>query len=541
MWDIIKTGLILTFYSLIAGALLAFVYIKTAPIIESNKQAAAGESVMAEVLPGISGGFEQQGAGSEFPYWIGYSDANVKKPGGYVFIVSGKGYSSTIDAMVGVDSDLKVTGVKILSQQETPGLGDKITEIRPGESDPWFTRQFISKSASDDLRVKKDGGIIDALSGATISSRAVSGSVNIGLKQLEAILKNESFTPPEEPAPGEEEETPHVMPTDDILVEVMPGMAGGYELKDERSDFPYWIAYRDAGKSTTGGYLFVAREEGFASTIQTLVGVSADGKITSIKILFQEETEGYGTRVEEILKGEKDPWFPRQFIGKSASDDIALKQDSGTIDGITDATISSRAFTTSINTGLKRLKAVLSGETYIPIAEPAKSSPDKEETEIEVEEQSIRISPEKALTAVLPNMAGGYVLKDEESEFPYWIGYRDKEKSQVGGYLFVAFGEGFGSTIETLIGADPSGKIVGIKILYQEETLEYGDKIVEIIEGEKDPWFPRQFIGKSTSDTIALKQDGGVIDGITDATISAKAVTESIDTGLRKLMEVLGK
>ena len=352
------------FFTLVAGALLAFVHIKTAPIIESHKQAAAGESVMAELLTNMSGGFEPQGVGSEFPYWVGYKDSGKKKPGGYIFITRGKGYSSTIEAMVGVDGDIKINRVKILFQQETPGLGDKIMEIRPRESDPWFTRQFIGKSASDDIRIKKDGGIIDAISGATISSRAVTGAIDKGLKRLTAVLKNEPFTPPAEPAvttPEEEkkEEAPVIMPVDDVLAGVLSGMAGGYVLKDEGSDFPYWIAYSDTGKSKPGGHLFIARGEGFASTIETLVGVDPDGKIVGIKILYQEETEEYGDRILEIREGEKDPWFPRQFLGKSASDTIRLKKDGGTIDGITSATITSSAFTASIDTGLKRLMDIL--------------------------------------------------------------------------------------------------------------------------------------------------------------------------------------
>ena len=105
MRDIIKYGSVLMLFNLIAGALLAFVYIKTTPIIEANKMAAAGENVMAEVLPGVSGGFDQKGEGSDFPYWTGYTDSGKRNIGGYVFITREKGYSSTIESMVGIDID----------------------------------------------------------------------------------------------------------------------------------------------------------------------------------------------------------------------------------------------------------------------------------------------------------------------------------------------------------------------------------------------------------------------------------------------------
>ena len=57
--------------------------------------------------------------------------------------------------------------------------------------------------------------------------------------------------------------------------------------------------------------------------------------------------------------------------------------------------------------------------------------------------------------------------------------------------------------------------------------------------GEDDPWFTRQFLGKSASDNIALVEDGGDIDAVTEATISSRAVTEPVNNGLKKLMEII--
>ena len=79
------------------------------------------------------------------------------------------GYSSIINALVGVDLNNKITGIGIISQQETPGLGSNIEK----ES---FLSQFIGKGI-EDLNIKKDGGKIDAVTGATISSRAITSGV----------------------------------------------------------------------------------------------------------------------------------------------------------------------------------------------------------------------------------------------------------------------------------------------------------------------------------------------------------------------------
>jgi len=383
--EIVKLSTVLMLYTLIAGALLAFVYIKTSPIIESNKMAASGDTVMKQVFPGMDGGFEKQGEKSEFPYWVGYMDAEKKKPGGYIFITRGKGYSSTIEIMVGVDIDGTITGVKIISQQETPGLGDRIEEIRTGEDSPWFTSQFVGKSLSDNLSLTKDDGIIDAISGATISSSAVTNSIKSGLNNLQAVLAGEEVVI-EEPEEIIEEETKTaalIIPSNEDIAEVLPDMNGGYEVIGEESEFPYWIGYQDTGKKKPCGYTFVAHGKGFASTIQILVGTDADGTIIGIKTLSQEETPGYGGKIEEIREGENEPWFIRQFIGKSVSYNIALNENGGDIDAISGATITSTAVTKSINIGLNNLKDALAGKKF-----PKRTEPEKEKAN-EIEEENL--------------------------------------------------------------------------------------------------------------------------------------------------------
>ncbi len=186
MRNVLKLGIILMMYSMFAGVSLALVNLKTMSLIEENKLKAE-EKTRADVLPGIAGGFKLMGEYSEFPYWVGYFDIEKTKSGGYVFIARGKGYSSTIETMVGIDMDGKIIGAKILFQKETPGLGTRIEQIRHGETEPWFTRQFIGKTMVDDIKVSKDGGNIDAITGATISSRAVTSSINRGLVELKKV------------------------------------------------------------------------------------------------------------------------------------------------------------------------------------------------------------------------------------------------------------------------------------------------------------------------------------------------------------------
>ena len=91
---------------------------------------------------------------------------------GYVIEVTPSGFGGTIDMVVGVDMDGVVTGVSIISMSETSGLGANASKDS-------FRSQFVGKSGT--LAVSKDGGDIDALTGATITSRAVTSGVNTAL------------------------------------------------------------------------------------------------------------------------------------------------------------------------------------------------------------------------------------------------------------------------------------------------------------------------------------------------------------------------
>ena len=84
---------------------------------------------------------------------------------GYAFLAIGKGYGGNIDILVGLENETTVKGVTIISHLETPGLGARVTESS-------FREQFAGLNI-DDVALKGDDGQIDAITGATISSRAV--------------------------------------------------------------------------------------------------------------------------------------------------------------------------------------------------------------------------------------------------------------------------------------------------------------------------------------------------------------------------------
>ncbi len=106
-----------------------------------------------------------------------YSDGDKV---GYAFLAIGKGYGGDINILVGLEDEETVKGIKIVSQEETPGLGTRITE-------PSFTDQFVGVEIND-IALSRDGGQIDAITSSTISSSAVVEAVrNTALEKVKLL------------------------------------------------------------------------------------------------------------------------------------------------------------------------------------------------------------------------------------------------------------------------------------------------------------------------------------------------------------------
>lgn len=96
-------------------------------------------------------------------------------------LIAPGGYSGAINLIMGVDRNGKVLGVRVISHAETPGLGDKI-EVSKSNWILKFDGQSLQNLTVEQWAVKKDGGIFDQFSGATITPRAIVKAVHQGLK-----------------------------------------------------------------------------------------------------------------------------------------------------------------------------------------------------------------------------------------------------------------------------------------------------------------------------------------------------------------------
>lgn len=185
MNKIIKNTVILTLITLIAGICLGAVYeITKEPIAQA--QDAAKKEAWQQVFPDADvNDFElvdvDQKAADEAIKDLGVKATidevcTVGEEGYVVTATDKEGYGGDIKITVGITADGTINGISILSISETAGLGMRATE-------PAFYEQYQGKQA-EKFVVSKDGGDgepIDALSGATITSRAVTGAVNAAL------------------------------------------------------------------------------------------------------------------------------------------------------------------------------------------------------------------------------------------------------------------------------------------------------------------------------------------------------------------------
>ena len=167
---ILRLALTLLAITAVVAAALAGVNMITAPAI-AQLNAQKTQEAIELVLPG--GGEEV----ADFPA-VDLVSKVYASDTGYAVQVTPGGFDNTITMMVGVDTEGKVLGISVISHTETAGLGAVAAAGTPaGEA---FRGQFVGTSGS--VAVTKDGGQLDAITGATITSRAVCAGVNAALE-----------------------------------------------------------------------------------------------------------------------------------------------------------------------------------------------------------------------------------------------------------------------------------------------------------------------------------------------------------------------
>jgi electron transport complex protein RnfG len=188
--------------SLVFGGMLAGIQLALGPAIEANKvnetllkvpELVVGEAQAQSLAPGTLEikplAVEVDKAGKKVRYSV-YEAKRDGKLAGWVAKTSGSGYADKIELLIGFDPQVEtITGLFVLDQKETPGLGNKIV------TDAWRA-QFLHKSTDARLAAVKGKASapneIDAVTGATISSKSVTNIINTAVADLKQPLADKA-------------------------------------------------------------------------------------------------------------------------------------------------------------------------------------------------------------------------------------------------------------------------------------------------------------------------------------------------------------
>ncbi len=173
MREMIKMVVVLTILSFFSGGVLAYIRNNTQERIENQVLEFVKGPAIRAIFEGagnnpVADRFTLKDGDVEITFFVGVFDG---EPRGVAFETAGKGYGGDVGLMVGINvKDNKLIGVSVTTHAETPGMGAK------AKSDPSFAAQFKGLALEQPVAVTQDGGSISAISGATITSRAVSSA-----------------------------------------------------------------------------------------------------------------------------------------------------------------------------------------------------------------------------------------------------------------------------------------------------------------------------------------------------------------------------
>ena len=272
--EFVVPAAVLTAICLVVSGALAGTYQLTEPVIEAAKRAEADASRVVVLPDGKN--FEEVSASGLDNIVDAYKAGNGA---GYVITGKAKGYGGDLQVMAGISSDGKITGVKLMDNNETQGIGSKTGEAS-------YTDQYKGKDST------LDG--VTTISGATVSSKAFESAVNTIFQAYGSLA-------------GVEVAGPEVTPPETIIF-------------PDVTDFTE-VALDGAKKAIKAGdavYVIVMEGQGYshaAGPMEIYVGVGMDGKIAGVAAGANSETAGIGSQALE-------PDYLKAYIGKTSPDGI---------------------------------------------------------------------------------------------------------------------------------------------------------------------------------------------------------------------------
>ena len=273
--DFVLPPLVLTVIAGVTTAALVLTEGVTTPIIE-EQQAAAADAARVAVLPEADS-FTQCTV-EEMPE--GGIDAYQADNGaGYVITAEARGYGGQLRVMVGIGSDGLITGTEVLVNNETQGLGSRVSEHD-------FMDQYIGKDST------LEG--VQAISGTTISSNAFSNAVKTAYQIYGELAGVEVAGTEREPI------------SDEVKAQLFPNV----------TEFQRYAVDGEAYRAGAEGTSIVTSNAGFAGNVTTAIGFDANGAVSGVVFTESSETEGYGAQYTQ------SSWIEAQ-IGKTSAEEIS--------------------------------------------------------------------------------------------------------------------------------------------------------------------------------------------------------------------------
>lgn len=269
------------------------------------------------------------------------NDANGNIIGYAISATTQNGYGADLQIAVGITNEGKIAGFDVISNNETPGFGANCTQ-------PEFKSQFAGKSAEGKLSYSKTGASsdneIDAISGATITTNAVTEAVNAAI-----VFYQENFGGGYSAAPAVDP-MQQALPEADIDaltdVAVVNGEGENYTVNEVK-------------EAASGYIVIVTAHNGYDGDLQIALGIGKDGIIKGYSALVCNETPGLGAQCKE------EP-FSLQFAGLKAETikfvPSGANAANNEIDAIAAATITTNAAVTAVNGAVDYYNAQLKGE-----------------------------------------------------------------------------------------------------------------------------------------------------------------------------------
>lgn len=341
---------------LIIAGILALVNVATRDTIAQAETKAKVEAIK-EIVPAFDNNpYEEQDTvalESEPRPLIVYPATQGGQPVGYAIeTYTDAGFAGHIDIMVGFDMQSQIVGFKVLKHEETPGLGAKIQE--------WFTSpapsadlirdvRGLDMSQASPLKVSKDGGKVDAITAATISSRAFIDAIERAYRVYQSVVGEGGPT-------AQPTESNCALPEREVIDSLFNTLLPAYRLVDKAKSgttdegTPWLIqSYGTNDMSEATGLLVVTTSDDDyeGRCLPMLVCFDNNGALAAFAIA-DLNAKGKLISISNNYGGNQDPATTKpskkSLIGKKVTPaSLKLREDGGSIDAVTESTVSSRA------------------------------------------------------------------------------------------------------------------------------------------------------------------------------------------------------